>query len=250
MTVIVGVLCKDGAVVGADSSTTFATAQSPTIEQLTNKKVYVVSNCVLLAGTGQIGLGQRFHSLVEEYWNSKGWQGKNAVTIGMELSNKVVQNFSFTAAPKGEYGGLVAFPSNGKFHLCEFAVRDLQPELKTETMWFVSMGSGQILADPFLGFLRKVFWEKEQPTINEGIFAAVWTLQHAIELNPGGINGPIQIGLLTTGKEKGQPYYAKIVDENELLEHKDFVKEAESHLRSYKKSLQGPPRKQVPEVKI
>jgi hypothetical protein len=37
----------------------------------------------------------------------------------------------------------LGFVLGDKPHLCEFAVTDFQPEFKTETMWYGSMGSGQ-----------------------------------------------------------------------------------------------------------
>jgi hypothetical protein len=42
MTILIGVVCEDGIVIGADSSATFSAGQIPTIEQPI-KKVYVHS---------------------------------------------------------------------------------------------------------------------------------------------------------------------------------------------------------------
>ena len=58
MTVIIGALCKDGIVVGSDSSATFVAGSLPTIEQPT-KKTFVIGDDIIFAGTGQCGLGQR-----------------------------------------------------------------------------------------------------------------------------------------------------------------------------------------------
>ena len=35
----------------------------------------------------------------------------------------------------------------------------------TKDMPFISLGSGKMSADPFLGFLRKVYWPSNLPTI-------------------------------------------------------------------------------------
>jgi 20S proteasome alpha/beta subunit len=52
MTAIVGILCRDGLVIGADSSTTFASSVgSPIIEQPT-EKLSLISDCIIVAGTG------------------------------------------------------------------------------------------------------------------------------------------------------------------------------------------------------
>lgn len=57
MTILVGLLCKEGIVIGADSSATFGSAQFRTIEQPTDK-IEIIDNQIIVAGTGQIGLGQ------------------------------------------------------------------------------------------------------------------------------------------------------------------------------------------------
>ena len=97
--------------------------------------------------------------------------------------------------------------------------------------WYASMGSGQLITDPFLGFMRRVFWRDDLPASQDGIFAVTWALQNAIEINPGGINGPMQIAVLGPGK-KGQ-LFARLLEDSELAEHKVYVEGAISHLRNY-----------------
>ena len=65
-------------------------------------------------------------------------------------------------------------------------------EQATADIPFIAVGSGQPLADPFLAFIRRVFWKDHLPNLNEGIFAALWALSQAIEVNPGGVSNPIQ----------------------------------------------------------
>jgi hypothetical protein len=38
---------------------------------------------------------------------------------------------------------------------------DFQPEIKRGKLFFVSMGSGQPLADPFLAFVKRVLWKDQ-----------------------------------------------------------------------------------------
>ncbi len=238
MTVLVGVLCKGGVVIGADSSATFAGAV-PTIEQPT-KKIEIISEKVIVAGTGQVGLGQRFNGHVEAMWSNNSFKKtRPSVEIMTELCSKAVNDFAATKVEKGQFGALVAFPSGKGAQLCEFAVRDLQPELKTERMWFVSMGSGQAIADPFLGLLRRVFWKDTQPKLNEGIFAVAWALQNTIDLNTGGIKGPPKIAVLS---ESG----ATFVDDDQLAEHLDNIQGAEDYLSKYVSSLAGQGGKELP----
>ena len=118
------------------------------------------------------------------------------VEICRHLSSLAIADFRSTEAPRDGYGALIAFHSNKESHLCEFTWNGFQPELKTKDIWYVSMGSGQNIADPFLGFIRSVFWKGGLPKYQDAIFAVAWTLQHVINLNTGGIQGPAQIAVL------------------------------------------------------
>jgi proteasome subunit B (beta)-like protein len=240
MTVIVGLLCKDGIVIGADSSATFGPDMAhKTIEQ-TVQKVFVVQGRIIIAGTGQVGTGQRFTAAVDSAWLANAFSKDHTPTeFAKKLCNIGITDFGSTQMNKGCFGSLVAFPVKGKLCLCELALSDFQPELKVPIMWFASMGSGQPITDPFLGLMRRVFYPNEQPTVKEGLFLTTWALMHTIELNPGGINGPPQVAKLTLNS-KGEPE-AHILTDDELEEHKNNVESAEKHLSQYRQILNSPP---------
>ncbi|MCH8035153.1 MAG: hypothetical protein IH950_15540, partial [Bacteroidetes bacterium] len=178
MTVIIGALCQDGIVIGSDSSTTFATGGYRTVEQIT-KKVTTLAENILLCGTGQVGLDQRFQYVINKYWQGNQQDGKTHEEITLDLATLLKANFTATGA-QIEYGACLAFAIDNNIHLYEFPSGTLQPEYKTKHLWYVSMGSGQLIADPFLGFVRKMFWNDKQPNINDGIFGTIWALQHTI----------------------------------------------------------------------
>ena len=96
------------------------------------------------------------------------------------------------------------------------------------------MGSGQPIADPFLGFIRRVFWGSEPPTVREGIFGAVWALNHTIELTPGQVGGAPQLAILE--KESGKWKARKLSDE-ELGEPQEQYSAVEEYLGDYRKKL-------------
>ncbi|MDO9371289.1 MAG: hypothetical protein Q7U07_01675 [Gammaproteobacteria bacterium] len=240
MTILVGIKCKDGIIIGSDSSATLSTGQISTIEQVT-KKIEILHEQIIVAGTGQIGLGQRFCDLVDRGYSERQFKAMNGIQMASEITHLAVKNFSHTSASKGGYGALVAFPAGNDIHLCEFSITDLQPELKTTGIWYASMGSGQLIADPFLGLMRSVFWADGMPSLQEGIFIATWTLQHAIDVNAGGVNGPIQLAVLTKDG-------ARMLSEDELTEHQENVSGVVSHLRSYKDKLSGKSTMPVPDV--
>jgi hypothetical protein len=232
MTAIVGIICKEGGVViGADTSVTFGAGRYNTIEQKASK-IQIVSEKYILAGTGPFGLGQRFKHELEEYVAEISEEQIVPVEFARKLSVKAWANFTSTQNKEGEYGALLAFPlRNGDLNLCEFDVRNLQPELKDINVWYVSMGSGQMITDPFLGFIRKIFWKDGMPTVQQAIFATLWTLQHAVHVNPGGINAPIEIATLQT--VKGIPV-AKLLSSEELDIHSDYISNLEAYIGEYK----------------
>ena len=231
MTAIVGVLCRDGAVIGTDSSALFTAGQLRTIEQPTDK-LFIVAEHVIVAGTGQVGMGQRFGEILRRAWDNHTFRG-NPIEVGKQLCIAAMKDFGETSCRIGQFGALVAFPSDNQPALVEFPDTDFQPELKTDRIWYCSMGSAQLITDPFLALMREVFWNGGQPPVQEGVFAATWTLDHAIRVNPGGVNGPARIAVLERA-EKGR-FKARLLDDAELAQHRQNVDEAKQHLREFRR---------------
>lgn len=229
MTVLVGIRCSDGIVIGSDSSSTFGGAGFSTIEQ-PSKKIHTIENRMILAGTGQVGLGQRFKYVIEKGWKDRLFTGLNAIPFASRVCQLAMQDFQTTSVQKNEFGALLAFHAEGEFNLCEYAVTDLQPELKTKQLWYASMGSGQLIADPFLAFIKKVFSPDEVPVLSDGILYAVWALAQTIELNTGGIGGPIQIATLSM--IDGSPV-ARNLSQSDIQEHLDNVHDITRYLSEY-----------------
>jgi 20S proteasome alpha/beta subunit len=241
VTAIVGIRCKDGVVIGSDSSATFGDGGGQhTIEQSTAKKIEIIGESVIVAGTGAVGHMQRFVAVTQGLWDQKTFQNKSDIEIGKLLSSGGINDFQQTGAMNNlQFAAMVAFVAKDQPSLCEFpGGRGIfQPEIKkADDLWFASMGSGQVLTDPFLALLRKVFWAEGAPSLQGGIFAAVWALQHACEVNPGGINAPVKIAVLA--REKGK-LRARMLDDAELEEHLNMVAEATKHMASFKDIMEG-----------
>lgn len=243
MTAIAGIVCRDGVVIGADSSTTFAASGGiRTIEQPT-QKITIVSNSVIVAGTGQVGFAQRFDHIVDQAYRNKLFQS-HQIEIGKTLCAMAIQDLGSTGAKLGQYGALVGFVCGDKARLCEFAVGDFQPEFKDEKIWYCSMGSGQLITDPFLAFIREVFWSEGPPTVQDATFAITWALDHAIAVNPGGVNGPVKVATL---QRHGGKWHAATLEEADLEEHRQNIAQAKERLRSFP-ATQQPEGGDVPDV--
>ena len=228
---------------------TFASGPRLTIAQDLKRKIDVIQGQVIVAGTGEVGLGQRFVDIVKQHWRDQTFRKQSAVEMGRILSASAIQNFATTGVSQGAYGALVAIPSGTTPQLIEFAVSNFQPEVKTNNSWYVSMGAGQHVADPLLGFIRRAFWGDTPPNRQEGVFAATMVLELGCEMAPTGVAKPIQMATLVP-KKKGKAYLARRLSDEELLEHVEHVKSVIQYFGGYREYLHGnnSPTRELPQV--
>ena len=239
MTAVVGALCSDGAVIGTDSSVTSTAAGGiRTIEQL-DEKLEIFRDRIIIAGAGSVGHGQRFKTVIEDAWREKVFSGVQRPTdVCVALSGATAKNFAQTQTASGSYGALVAFPVGTRPVLCEFETARFQPEIKTERMWFCSMGSTQPITDPFLALMREIFWPTGQPTVREATLAVTWTLDHAIALNTGSVNAPARIAVLA---RHGDGFRARLLTDADLTEHRSWIEGAKRNLAEALRETQNAP---------
>jgi 20S proteasome alpha/beta subunit len=251
VTVLVGILAKDGVVIAADRAVTMADGeQHPTIVD-TQQKIDIIDSKVIVTATGSVGLGQRFRSVVRAEWSvNKGFDRKiSTAEMGTKLANKAHQQFQTTGVhpgmpPRGiQLGALVAY-SLDKPTLIEFSVRDFQPEHKTDECWYVSMGSGQTLADPYLALMRRSVWVDGQPSVEDATFAAYWVMQMAIAAAPGFIQEPIDVAVLR--KNARGDWEAKMVTEQERSLHQNRADDANKQLKQALLGQLAPPTEAPP----
>jgi hypothetical protein len=243
VTSIVGVLCRDGVVIGTDSATTFG-GRVHTIEQRT-EKLDIVGNEVILAGTGSLGLRQRFRDIVEDAVGNDLFRKSRPIELGKYFSATALLDFSSTRAPQGTFGAMIAFPCQNSPYICTFDPECFQPELIESRLWYDSMGSAKPITDPFLALMRKAFWTSGPPLVHDAVFAVTWALEHAVEVNPGGVNDPPRIAVLE--RQRGG-LKARLLSDDELLEHKQNVSAAYDALRRFRDSQAPVTAGELPEV--
>ena len=173
MTLLVGIKCEDGIVVAADRAVTFAAGGAPTISHLACK-ISVIENKMIIAGTGSVGGTQRFCETSQLVWTQIRAGGSDIANmpplqVCRILCGNAFNDAKSTHLTKPDLGALVAFPNTASGpQLCEFDSDNFQPELKDAGTWFVSMGSGQGVCDPYLAFMREVFWRDGSPKLKHG----------------------------------------------------------------------------------
>ncbi len=259
MTLIVGVKCKDGIVVGSDGAATYQAMGHNTILQPT-KKLTIISGRVIVGVSGAIGLGQRIIRAIDNLWTQTDPNDRHTfstqsgsaprkpheamVKVREKLAPHLLPELQIAAQAAQAVGQQAALQSAVAHTMLAVLVQgnpclfqfDQQgaPEEATEQLPFISIGAGQAIADPFLAFIRRIFWQPSIPNLGDGIFAVLWTLEHAIKTHPGGVADPIQMAILT-------PKGARELTNAELAEHQQSVQAAEDALRNYKTSLVSGP---------
>ncbi|MHA1305246.1 MAG: hypothetical protein ACTSPI_16220 [Candidatus Heimdallarchaeaceae archaeon] len=248
MTLIIGIKCRDGIVMGADGAATLGTMGQRTILQ-PMRKLETIAGKVIFGFSGQIGLGQRFKYEVQKAWENKEFSGVSPceamTTLRVNMWKHVEMELKAATIARGAIGStalqsvisqtIIAMPVSKKPCLFQFD-QQCSPEEATTDLPFVSIGSGQGIADPFLAFLRRIFWRNKVPSIADGLFVTLWTLRHAIQINPGGVAEPIQMVIL---ENKDGDWKARELLEEELQEHLEAIDAAENSLLKFRDTIKN-----------
>jgi 20S proteasome alpha/beta subunit len=245
MTLIVAIKCKDGVVIGADGAATYATpfGQQQTIRQTTVKKLEIIGENLVLGVSGPVGLGQAYAQEFRQFLANK--NGRVPFKTTLEARKYFQDNMWKHAEPLWKnaqviagtvgtaalndcnHGSILAFPVQQKSCLLQMT-GSCAPEEASEQLPFVAIGSGQSTADPFLAFIRRLFWRDGLPTVGDGIFSAIWTLRYAIEANIG-LTNPIQVVKLEAAT--GGSWKAAELSADELGEHFQMIESMEDAMR-------------------
>lgn len=235
MTLIIGIRCQEGIVIGADSMIKAGTDFSNI--QLTSEKIRLFRENGIAAFAGDVGLGQIvLDSLEEQEIPPSTAASKNEMkdNLTQAIGNSMLSYHNMVR----NFGGQLRIPD-----VLVALLDQEQPVLvlysqaipiaeASEGMSFLTSGSGANLANSFLKFLEKSFWRGESPkTIGKGVFSALWTLNHVIEANASmGVGGDPSIAVLEID---GQTWKARILQSEELELHQESIDEIEESLGEF-----------------
>jgi len=206
-------------------------------------KIRVFGDNVIMATTGPIGYTQRLHHHLEATVKGNVFANFDAREATSNISKRFLTDIQESRAPMSPqegigFGGLIAAVMKDVPYLAEFATTNFQAEIKTGKLFFGSMGSGQMLADPFLAFVCRVLWGSQMPTVDRGKFGVYWVLEHTIKLAPGKVGPPIQLATL---QKVGGNWVAKEQDTQESAQYVRALEEYIGHsIRQAIGASQGP----------
>jgi hypothetical protein len=225
LTILVGVKCTDGIVIGADSMMTSAMGASPLVQEPVAEKLQLVGNKAIIACTGSVGLAQRVKIIADQMWKDKEFTGSGMKTA-TRLAGLALTDFGSSHVQKHpqlgiNFGALMAMVVQDVPYLVEFGSTDFQPELKEATNFCVSMGSGQMLADPFLTFVKRVLWKGTMPNVERAKIGVFWALSYTCKVAVGNVGGDLKLGVL---RKHGVDWTASIVaDTQEQAQYTDAL---------------------------
>jgi Proteasome subunit len=201
LTIVVGVRCTDGIVIGADSAATSSAGVVPIMRQDADDKIDIFDKTVIVATTGSVGFKQRLSAHVDRALKGNVFTNLVLHEACANISTRFLTDVNSSLAARHPqnglgFGALVAAVIKGQPQLIEYATDNFQHQVRDGNSFFVSMGSGQNLADPFLAFVARVLWKNTLPDVQLGRFGLFWALRHTITLAPGLVGPPIRLATL------------------------------------------------------
>jgi hypothetical protein len=161
----------------------------------------------------------------------------HAIDYPLQLTQAIILQFTATGINNAiNAAPVLAFVHGGEHQCCVFEGL-LQPRLLDEHHYYAAHGSGKLSADPFLRFITDVFCPNGRPTVREGIFLAAWTVQHVIDVNPGGVAGPVRIATLE--RDGAGVLTARSLPTAEIDEYLQAIESAASALRKWRDEIQS-----------
>jgi hypothetical protein len=249
MTVVIGIRCRDGVVIGADGAATFTSRGVPTSQQRSMKKL-TAKGTVVTGFAGSLGVTQRVRGEVERVLavSHDGMETDQILQMMRRQIWSAVLDSELHTAQRARESLLL--PGCESSAICELLVaaviRDQHeliwlneqgsPTLVQDDVPFVTIGLGQGIADPFVGFTRRMFWPSGLPSLAMGTFSVLWTLRHVIDANSMGLSRPFQLAMLER-TESG--WKAREMAEEELKEHEERINDGESVLQNWSSGIYG-----------
>ncbi|MCY4525106.1 MAG: hypothetical protein OXB89_00720 [Anaerolineaceae bacterium] len=239
MTLILGIKCGDGIVVGADSM--FAVGSHFGRVRMDGEKIHLLpNNRGIVAFAGDLDVSQFVLDDLREQWSAiRNSESRNEVKDLISDSIRRVLGDENDQLDRPEFSALVALPIQKQASLLLFRGTQ-RPKEASDGNYILRAGTGDHFALLFQKFLDHVFWNgKAPPSISDGVFSALWTLNYIIETNAMGVGGAPRIALLEKTREQ-ETLRSRMLPNHELDEYQQLVESIESAMRQIKESWNQP----------
>ena len=237
MTIAVAFFCTDGIVIAADSMLT-PSLGNLNIGHHTGVKVYVLPGPQIFAFAGDQGQAGRFKVLAEMGAANAGVV-QHPILYPISLSQALMQQLQSTgiAANQTNVNTFLGFLHAGACY-CSAFEGWMQPRLLDQDHFYAALGTGKLSADPFLRFVTDTFCQRGQPPgVHLATFLAVWVVQHVIDVNPGGVAGPIRVAVFERDPATGN-FGARELPPAEIATHVQAIDDAGQALRDWRQAIQ------------
>lgn len=227
MTLLVGVLCKDGAVIAADRQASTANIGVPA------RKISLVGPNSVFAPSGSPAVGQRVRSVLSGL-DARATSLKYAEAVPV-LNRAIVDEALIPSyqVPKAmgisppSFSCLFASKFRDGAHLAIVDQYGNFMEMDDHSP-LGCLGSGDSHGLSFLTFMRSVFFAETAPSLSEGALVAYWTVQFAIELQALHVGLGADVCVLPRGED------ARILSPEELKENDELIGEIRKSMLSVK----------------
>jgi 20S proteasome alpha/beta subunit len=241
MTLLVGILCTNGAVIAADQQAQHGNFAVRTVGQQATK-IKAIADDTLYAGSGPVGLGQQYAHVVEIDHHQ--FKNRNAHSLAHLLQKKMRELLDPALVTAGHaahvvgaiaaqsdvvLGSLLATVCKDGLVLWEISHQG-GFEALTQGVPFVCVGSGKSNADPFLRFIWDVYFPGEaRPNVSEGGLIAYWTIKTVIESRTSGVGYAPDVFVI---EQADKAYKSRQLGKQDLLGHDELIGSACEAMRS------------------
>ena len=251
MTILIGILCEDGAVIAADGMASQHLGTTPFIG-VDNLKIHSIEEKLILACAGDDNLMIQFVHFLKINYSTIISQNEQKVPfdvfvlmseIGSKFAHYIVKmqnQFPPELQPssikktneKGfPFQAVLALYLNYTHYMCFYDNFFRPYMLRGNGIWHTILGSGHLVASPSIHLVKKILDIKSRPSVEQARILAYWTIQHAIEVSAGGIGGKITISSL---RKIEDTYKIEEDTEGDLIEHDSFIKEMYKIMSQYR----------------
>ena len=249
VTLIVGILCDKGVAIAADSQATAAAhiplANPAKLQTHTHSvtKVARIGNEALLGVSGYPPIGDEYEKVIKprsQQFATRNYEFatnklkdeiRNIINKHLDTAKRASKLIDNQAYDTATCECLLAANFKDGVKLIQIERQGSFEVLKSEFP-LVAIGSGQMHADPFLVYLRNTFWPDKLPTVEEGVLAATWAIDYAIEVGAPLVGGEI---VAFSVRKAGNKARVEQATADKMRTNLDFIGRAREQLRDLAK---------------